>query len=133
TFLYSGLRVRHLARSTRFYERLGFKRVSGGKMEHGGIWVHFRYPGTVHELELNYYPKGNRFYEGFRRGTEFDHLGFYAPDMDAWMRLVKRAGAKVVAEFREGKQRLIYVQDPDGNWVEAFGPATPHPKRKKKK
>jgi catechol 2,3-dioxygenase-like lactoylglutathione lyase family enzyme len=130
-FLYTGLRVRNLARSTRFYERLGFKKVYGGRMQHGGLFVHFRFPGSVHELELNFYPEGNRFYERIRAGTEFDHFGFYAKDMDAWMRHVKRAGAKVVSDFSEGKHRLIYVRDPDGNWIEAFGPAKAAPKNQK--
>ncbi len=122
-FLYSGLRVRDLARSLRFYRAMSFRIKARGKMGHGGLWVHLVYPGSRHRLELNYYPPHNRFYEPMRRGTEFDHLGFYAPDPLAWKRKALRAGGKLVEEFVDGKSRLVYVADPDGNWLEAFGPA----------
>jgi catechol 2,3-dioxygenase-like lactoylglutathione lyase family enzyme len=92
-------------------------------MEHGGKWVHLVYPHSRHRLELNYYPKANRFWEPFRAGTEFDHFGFYAPDIQAWRRTALKAGGKLAAEFVEGRFRLVYVRDPDGNWIEAFGPA----------
>jgi catechol 2,3-dioxygenase-like lactoylglutathione lyase family enzyme len=130
-FLYSGLRVRRMAPALDFYRKLGFRVVAKGAMQHGGEWVHLRYPGSYHRLELNYYPKGNRFYEPFRTGTEFDHFGFYAPDPMAWKRRTLRAGAKLAAEFVDGKSRLVYVRDPDGNWLEAFGPANP-PRRRKR-
>ncbi len=128
-FLYSGLRVRSLARSLAFYRKLGFRVVDRGTMEHGGEWVHLRYPASTHRLELNYYPRGNRFYEPIRQGTEFDHFGFYAPDPAAWKRGVLRAGGRPALEFVERKTRLVYVRDPDGNWLEAFGPARPRRRR----
>ena len=130
-FLYSGLRVRDLDRSLRFYRRAGFRVLARGKMEHGGHWVHQVYPHSRHRLELNYYPKGNRFWEPFRRGTEFDHLGFYAPDLPGWLHTAVKAGGKLVADFTEGKFRLVYVRDPDGNWLEAFGPAV-GPRRRRR-
>jgi catechol 2,3-dioxygenase-like lactoylglutathione lyase family enzyme len=128
-FLYSGLRVRDLDRSLRFYRRFGFRVVDRGKMQHGGSWVHLRYPGSTHRLELNYYPRGNRYFEPVRRGTEFDHFGFYAPDPLAWKRSALRAGGRLAEEFVEGAYRLVYVRDPDGNWLEAFGPAAPRRRR----
>ncbi len=130
-FLYSGLRVRDLERSVRFYRRFGFRVVAHGTMSHGGRWVHLRYPGSWHRLELNYYPRGNRFYEPIRRGTEFDHFGFYAPDVVAWKRTALRAGARLAKEFVDGTSRLVYVRDPDGNWIEAFGPAAPRRRRRR--
>lgn len=130
-FLYTGLRVRNLARSLRFYRGLGFREVSRGKMGHGGTWVHLRFPGSVHELELNYYPKGNRFYTPFRPGEEFDHFGFYAPDVRAWRDKATRAGAKLAKEFDDGNSSLVYVKDPDGVWLEAFGPKAAPPRKKR--
>jgi catechol 2,3-dioxygenase-like lactoylglutathione lyase family enzyme len=39
-FYYSGIRVRDLDRSLRFYtQAMGMKIVRRGKMKHGGIWV----------------------------------------------------------------------------------------------
>ncbi|MCI4319669.1 MAG: VOC family protein [Thermoplasmata archaeon] len=130
-FLYSGLRVRDLERSLRFYRRLGFRVLARGTMDHGGAWVHLVYPHSRHRLELNYYPKANKFWEPFRAGTEFDHFGFYAPDVRGWLRTALKAGGKLVADFTEGKARLVYVRDPDGNWLEAFGPAA-GPRRPRK-
>ncbi|MCI4325529.1 MAG: VOC family protein [Thermoplasmata archaeon] len=129
-FLYSGLRVRQLAKSLDFYRKLGFRVVARGTMQHGGEWVHLRYPGSHHRVELNFYPKANRFWEPFRVGTEFDHFGFYSPDPAAWKAKALRAGGKLAAEFVEGKHRLVYLRDPDGNWLEAFGPAEPRKRRR---
>jgi catechol 2,3-dioxygenase-like lactoylglutathione lyase family enzyme len=131
-FLYSGLRVRRLEKSLSFYRKLGFRIADRGAMQHGGQWVHLLYPGSVHRVELNFYPKGNRFFEPFRVGTEFDHFGFYAPDPLRWKRRALRAGGKLAAEFVEGKHRLVYVRDPDGNWLEAFGPVKPRRRRRAK-
>jgi catechol 2,3-dioxygenase-like lactoylglutathione lyase family enzyme len=132
-FLYSGIRVRQLAKSLAFYKKLGFRIKSRGVMEHGGEWLQLVFPRSYHRLELNYYPKGNRFYEPFRTGTEFDHFGFYSPDPAAWKRKALRAGATTATEFVEGTQRIVYLRDPDGNWLEAFGPAHPRRRRSAKK
>jgi catechol 2,3-dioxygenase-like lactoylglutathione lyase family enzyme len=128
-FLYSGIRVRQMAKSLAFYKKMGFRVVAKGTMAHGGEWLHMRYPGSVHRVELNFYPKGNRFYEPQRDGTQFDHFGFYSPDPAAWKRKALKAGGKLAVEFVEGKTRLVYVRDPDGNWLEAFGPAKPRRRR----
>lgn len=128
TFLYSGIRVRDMSRSLKFYRALGFRVAHRGRMKHGGQWAHLSYPGSAHRLELNYYPKGTRFYTPLRKGEEFDHFGFFAKDLSAWYRQVSRAGAKRRMEFTDGKSRLIYVSDPDGVWLEAFGPAPPRRK-----
>jgi catechol 2,3-dioxygenase-like lactoylglutathione lyase family enzyme len=129
---YSGIRVQHLTRSLRFYQRLGFRLLKRGSMEHGGIWVGLTYPGSSHQLELNYYPPGNRFYEPFRAGTEFDHLGFWVADIDSWARQLRRWRLPIVADFTETTQRLVYVADPDGNWVEFYGPVpVPKPSRRR--
>jgi catechol 2,3-dioxygenase-like lactoylglutathione lyase family enzyme len=76
-------------------------------------------------LELNYYPKGNRFYEPYRPGSELDHLGFAVDDVDGWVNKAKRLGGKIAADFRETAERLAYIRDPDGVWLEFFGAAPP--------
>lgn len=124
-FLYSGIRVRDLRQSLRFYRSLGFRVRARGTMEHGGQWVHLVFPGSRHALELNFYPKGNRFYEPFRKGSEFDHFGFFASDVAGWRRRAVRAGGKPAEDFVDGKSRLVYITDPNGVCLEAFGPARP--------
>ena len=121
-FVYAGLRVRDLPRSIRFYQRLGFHVASRGTMEHGGRWVHLAFPGAAQELELNYYPPSNRFFEPIRRGTQFDHLGFRVANVEAWEKELRRRRFRVVARVRETHENLLYIADPDGNWIEYFGP-----------
>jgi catechol 2,3-dioxygenase-like lactoylglutathione lyase family enzyme len=121
-FVYAGIRVRNLAKSLRFYRGLGFRIFKRGKMEHGGEWVHLAFPGTTERLELNYYPKGSRFFEPFRAGTELDHLGFRVDNVDQWVKRAVRLGGKVAAQVSEPHEYLGYVRDPDGIWVEFFGP-----------
>lgn len=94
-------------------------------MAHGGKWVHLVYPGSRRRLDLNYYPPRSRFYEPWGRGSEFDHFGFYAPDLAPWEKVVLRAGARKKLEFVEGNIRVVYDRDPNGVWLEAFGPARP--------
>ncbi len=121
-FVYAGLRVRDLERSLAFYRKLGFRVHKRGTMEHGGTWVHLSFPGAAQRLELNYYPRGSRFYTPPARGTEFDHLGFRVASVSAWEARLARLGLPTVARVREGSENLLYTKDPDGNWVEFFGP-----------
>jgi catechol 2,3-dioxygenase-like lactoylglutathione lyase family enzyme len=121
-FVYAGLRVRDVTRSLRFYRKLGFRIAKRGSMGHGGRWIHLAFPGAAQRLELNYYPRGSRFYEPIRRGTEFDHLGFRVSNVEAWERQLRRRRFPIVARIHEEGENLVYVQDPDGNWVEFFGP-----------
>lgn len=91
-------------------------------MEHGGRWVHLSFPGAAQRLELNFYPRRTRFFEPFRRGSEFDHLGFRVSDVAACERRLRRQGLPIVARIRERYENIIYARDPDGNWIEFFGP-----------
>ncbi|MGI0132723.1 MAG: VOC family protein [Thermoplasmata archaeon] len=124
-FRYSGIRVRDLTRSLSFYRKLGFRVSRRGVMEHGGAWVHLRFPGARHELELNFYPRGTRFYEAFRRGTEYDHFGFRVSDVEAMTRKLRRLRMPIVAVVQETHENLVYTRDPDGVWIEFFGPVVP--------
>ena len=121
-FIYAGIRVRQLARSLRFYRKLGFRVYRRGTMGHGGRWVHLAFPGASQRLELNFYPRSNRFFEPFRRGTEFDHLGFRVSDVERWEAELRHRGFPIVARIREAHENIVYTRDPDGNWIEFFGP-----------
>jgi catechol 2,3-dioxygenase-like lactoylglutathione lyase family enzyme len=121
-FVYAGLRVRNLARSLRFYRMLGFRVFRRGIMGHGGIWVQLSFPGAAQRLELNFYPRKNPFYEPIRKGTEFDHLGFRVSNVEAWEKELRRRKIPIVARIREEGENLVYIRDPEGNWIEYFGP-----------
>lgn len=121
-FVYSGIRVRDLRRSLAFYRRLGFRVHRRGQMDHGGRWVHLVFPGARQRVELNYYPPGNRFFTPIRRGTEFDHFGFRVSNVEAWEARLRRGRFPITARIREPHENIVYTRDPDGNWLEFFGP-----------
>src|SRR5439155_25987 len=92
--------------------------VARGTMPHGGKYVHLVTPGTRMRLELNWYPKGSRFYVPYRKGEELDHLAFVVDDVKAAFKAVTRAGAKVAVDPDHSEGTEVYVKDPDGVWIE---------------
>ena len=127
---YSGIQVRDLRRSLSFYRFLGLRVKRRGTMPHGGKWVHLVDPRTDQRLELNWYPRGSRFYAAYRSGSELDHIGFIVDDAVKWYKLLLRRGAKPAAEpFGDKAETLAYVKDPNGIWIELVGPGM---KRRKK-
>ena len=120
---YVGIRVRDLERSRRFYcEGLGLRRHSSGRMAAGGIWETLEDPESKAQLELNFYPDA----PPFREGDELDHLGFRVEGLDAAVERLKALGGKVrIAPFREGDERLVFLSDPDGIWVELWEAEAP--------
>ena len=118
-FTYTGIRVRDLNRSERFYvDILGMKKISRGRMPHGGRFVHLKSPGSPQRLELNWYPKGSRFYKKYARGEELDHLAFYVKNVrHAYEELVKK-GADAAVKPSEAKGTEVYIKDLDGIWIE---------------
>jgi catechol 2,3-dioxygenase-like lactoylglutathione lyase family enzyme len=92
--LYTGLRVRKLERSIRFYRVLGFRHSM--RMKTGlGEFAQLEHPRSGFTIELNYFPKGSRVYEPLRRGTKLDHFGFEVGGVDACVTRLCRVGGKV--------------------------------------
>lgn len=118
-FYYTGIRVRDLRRSLRFYTKvLGMKVIARGTMPHGGKYVHLRGPGSAQRLELNWYPRGSRFYSRYAKGEELDHLAFVVGDVRKAYEELRRKGAKVAVSPKKSEGTEVYVQDPDGIWIE---------------
>ncbi len=118
-FRYTGIRVRDLDRSLTFYTNvLGMRVIGGGTMPHGGRYVHLRTPGSQQRLELNWYPKGSRFYAPYRAGEEMDHLAFVVDDVRKAYRELVRKGAQPAVDPAHSKGTEVYVKDPDGVWIE---------------
>jgi len=131
--LYTGLRVRNLGRSIRFYRLLGFRQTM--RMKTGiGEFAQLEHRESAFTIELNYFPKGSRVYEPIKGGTQLDHFGFEVDDVDSWFEKLCRAGGSVrrrpfdteliVHGETKGwvKGRAAYVADPDGIWIELLGP-----------
>lgn len=132
--LYTGLRVRNLERSVRFYRALGFRTTLRLRTRLGEAVQLEHRPGRF-TIELNRFRPGSRGYEPYRRGSELDHLGFWVDDVDRWVRKLCRAGGRVrwpAANCRVivpprpwSDGRAAMVADPDGVWIELMGPPKP--------
>ncbi len=129
--LYTGLRVRDVARSCRFYRALGFRQTLRLKTEIG-VCVQLEHPRNRFTIEFNQFRKGTRSWEPHRRGTELDHIGFWVDDVDQWIRRLSRVGGNVKVEAHDTpivippkpwfNGRAAFVADPDGVWIELIGP-----------
>jgi lactoylglutathione lyase len=123
-FWYTGIRVKDLEESMRFYrEALGFHVIIRGKMvHHEGTYVQMRTPTGKQILELNYYPKTSKFYEEYVCGSELDHLGLYVSNVrEQYERLLKLGCESAVEPFNQGSWILAFVKDPNGIWLELIG------------
>ena len=115
---YTGIRVRDLATARRFYcEGLGMVVEGAGRMDAGGLFEALKDPVTGAVLELNFYPDT----PPYREGDELDHLAFRVDSVDATIARLVGLGAKLrIPPFRQGRERLAFVSDPDGVWLEIF-------------
>jgi catechol 2,3-dioxygenase-like lactoylglutathione lyase family enzyme len=115
---YTGIRVRDLARSVRFYtEGLGLRVGPTGRMSAGGVWQELKDPDTGAVLELNFYPGD----PPYREGDELDHLGFRVDDVEATVRRLTSMGARLrIPPFSESGTHLAFLSDPDGVWLELY-------------
>lgn len=122
-FRYTGIRVRDLERSIGFYTKiLGMRVTFRMKIrETGGAIAVLKSPRSSQRLELNWYPPRGR-YRVYRRGDELDHLAFSVPDVDGFLRAHRDDVKVVMKAFDEGGDRLAYITDPDGAWIELMSP-----------
>ena len=123
-FWYTGIRVKDLEESIKFYrEALGFQVLLRGKMKtHEGTYVQMRTPTGKQTLELNYYPKTSKFYEDYVCGSELDHIGLYVSNVrEQYKRLIGVGCQPAVEPFNQGSWVLAFVTDPNGIWLELIG------------
>ena len=122
-YFYTGVRVRDLERSVRFYRNvLGMKVTRKGTMSHGGVWIELRSPGSPQRLELNWYPAKSKFFAPYRKGEELDHLAFRVANVaHAFGELVSKGARPEVPPFQEERYEFAFVSDPDGIWIELLG------------
>ena len=118
-FRYTGIRVRDLDRSIAFYTTVLGMRVTWRMKirETGGEIAVLKSPRGTQRLELNWYPPRGR-HRRYRQGDELDHLAFAVPDVDAFLRDHRGDFRVAMKAFDEGTDRLAYVTDPDGAWIE---------------
>ncbi len=119
-FIYTGIRVRDLEQSVRFYTTvLGMKELDRTPIAAArGIAVNLVAEDGGPVLELNYYEKGSPFDAKYVAGEGLDHLAFAVADLDAALAEAKKAGHPMVQEIKAPNSRWAYIEDPDGNWIE---------------
>jgi lactoylglutathione lyase len=120
-FSYTGIGVRDLDRSIKFYtEKLGMKLIGRYKIEETkGEIAELKSPGSDQILELNWYSER----KDYRNGDEIDHLAFEVEDVDSALAKLGAQGVEVAMQpFDEGRSRLAFVMDPDGIWIELQSP-----------
>src|SRR3970282_195653 len=122
-FRYTGIGVRDLDRSIELYTKVLGMRVTWRMKirETGGEIAVLKSPRGKQRLELNWYPPRGR-YRRYRHGAELDHLAFAVPNVDAFLRENRPEFKVAMNPFNEGSDRLAYVTDPDGVWIELMSP-----------
>jgi methylmalonyl-CoA/ethylmalonyl-CoA epimerase len=120
TFGYVGIRVKSLEESIRFYtEVLGMKLTGRTKVEQtkGEVASLVSEDGGF-PLELNYYQEGSPHAVKYTVGEGLDHLAFVVEDIDEAVAKAKKFGSREILEVRTEKSRWVYVEDPNGIWIE---------------
>jgi len=124
-FVYTGLRVRDIERSLRFYtEILGMEVVDPLESFEPtrGKAVTVRSPNSSQLLELNWYEEGSQFGTAYTNGEELDHLGFEVENLQDAVKRLEGEGVQVMV--RPGTiggslgWQEAFVKDPDGIWIE---------------
>ena len=119
-FIYTGIRVKDLEASVKFYTTLlGMKVRDRNTIEAAkGSIVELVSEDGGHPIELNYYEEGSRFDTRYEAGEGLDHLAFAVKDLDAALAEAETAGHPTVLKMRETGSRYAYIQDPNGIWIE---------------
>jgi lactoylglutathione lyase len=121
-FTYVGIRVTNLQKSIDFYTKILGMTVAGrGKIEQTkGETVGLQSEKDGFVLELNYYEESSPYYTKYKIGDGLDHLAFKVDDLDKALEEAKKAGHPTVLEMKADGSRWVYIEDPDGIWIELF-------------
>lgn len=118
-FVYTGIRVRDIDRSLKFYtEVLGLKLKSRIAIPGTGGEVVELADETGNELELNYYPEGSKFHREYAAGEELDHLAFKVADAAKFIAYAESKGYPVKLKVESESSSWSYIVDPDGIYIE---------------
>ncbi len=121
-FVAVGIRVKNLQETVDFYVKLfGMKMVGRGKVaETKGEWVELASEDDGFTLELNYYGTDSPYYADYLVGEGLDHLTFKVDNLDEALEKAELAGYPVKDEHRQGRFRWVYVEDPNGIWIQLY-------------
>ena len=120
-FVYTGIRVRDLDESIRFYtqvlEMTLVERMTTAPTK--GEVATLRSTESEQELELNFYREDSPFWAPYSNGEDLDHLAFKVRDLVATVRDLRRKGVEIIVEpYSIGDWSEAYIRDPNGIWIE---------------
>ena len=121
-FMYVGIRVTDLQKSLDFYTKLlGMKITGRSKIQATkGEVVALESEEGGFTLELNCYDPDSPFNTKYAVGEGLDHLAFKVDDLDKALEEAQQNGYKVVLQMEADGNRWVYIEDPDGIWIEVF-------------
>jgi lactoylglutathione lyase len=119
---YTGIRVKDLEKSVDFYTKLlGMKEVGRSTIQSAdGTVVNLESEPGGHSIELNYYSPQSKFNTSYVLGEGLDHLAFQVDDLDKALEEATKAGYPPVLEMKGTTSRWVYIQDPNGIYIELF-------------
>lgn len=121
-FEYVGIRVKNLPKSIEFYTRLlEMKVVNQFRIEKTkGEIVNLQSESGNFILELNYYEADSPYNTEYVVGEGLDHLAFKVEDLDKALEEAERFGHQAIQEVRTETGRWVYIEDPNGIWIELY-------------
>ena len=121
-FVAVGIRVKDLQESVDFYVKLFDMKVVGrGKVaQTKGEWVELASENDGFTLELNYYGSDSPYNVEYSVGEGLDHLTFKVDNLNEALEKAKLAGYPAKEEHRRGRFRWVYVEDPNGIWIQLY-------------
>jgi len=121
-FTYVGIRVKDIEKSIEFYTKILGMQVAGrGRIEQSkGETVGLHTAGDEFILELNHYDEDSPFNTEHTPGEGLDHLAFKVDDLEKALQEAKAAGYPTILEMKSNESRWVYIEDPNGIWIELF-------------
>ena len=122
-----GLRVRDLAVTRDFYERLGFEFLVGpvgpepvAIMEHpSGVNINFILNGSVNA------PSSNVLMDQVEKYPGYTHVALEVSDLDSVAEKIVGMGLTITEQVEFEGARFFFIRDPDSNVIEFHQPAKP--------
>ena len=118
-FSHTSVTVRDMEESLRFYtQALGLTLERRREIPENRAEIAFvKDPVSGMRIELTWWKEKTELTEG----DLLDHLAFEVPELEPALERLRREGAKVVREpysLQGGSQRIAFVVDPNGIWIE---------------
>ncbi|MGH7751395.1 MAG: VOC family protein, partial [Gemmatimonadales bacterium] len=121
-FTYSGIEVRDMERSLKFYaDVMGMRLLDRHPIpETGGEVATLQSEGAQQYLELNHYPHRR---EKYVPGDGLDHLAFEVDDVAAELKRLNALGFRTMRPLEQRAKFIVgFAEDPDGLWIELYTP-----------